>query len=83
MDGYVLFWILVIVILAAGVAAGLIAEAVRNKDFRDQISGKKPERKLNPDENVSYDKPGTPDPMLEVDREVLCTRNASNMIWPK
>lgn len=83
MDGYVLFWMLVIIILAAGVAAGLIAEAVRNKDFRDQISGKKPERKLNPDEKVSYDKPGAPDPMLEVNKEVLRTRNASNIFWPK
>lgn len=83
MDGYVLFWILVIIILAGGVAAGLIAEVIRNKDFQDQVSGKKPERKADPNEKVTYDKPSAPDPMLEVDKEVLRTRNASNMIWPK
>lgn len=83
MDGYVLFWILVIIILTVGVAAGLIAEAIRNKDFQDQISGKKPERKLDSDETVTYDKPGAPDPMLEAGKEVFRTRKASNMTWPK
>lgn len=67
MDGYMLFWILIVIILAAGVGAGLIAEAIRNKDFQDQISGKKPERKPDPNEKVSYDK------------EVIRSENTSNI----
>lgn len=41
MDG---FWIIVLLIIAAVIAVPVIAHAIRKKDFKDQVKGKKPER---------------------------------------
>ena len=46
MDGSRLL-ILILILIVAGVIGGtFIVEAIRKKDFGDQVSGKKPEHKL-------------------------------------
>ena len=38
-------WIWALIVVVAAVAVPVIAHAIRKKDFKDQVSGKKPERK--------------------------------------
>jgi len=54
MNEYIL-WAIIVVVVA--VAVPVIAHAVRQKDFKDQVSGKKPERKLTKDP-AAYTKEG-------------------------
>ena len=57
MDGSRLL-ILILILIVAGVIGGtFIVEAIRKKDFGDQVSGKKPEHKLGKNQKISYDKP--------------------------
>ena len=56
MDGSRLL-ILILILIVAGVIGGtFIVEAIRKKDFGDQVSGKKPEHKLGKNQKISYDK---------------------------
>ena len=48
-------WIWIIIVIVVAVAAPVIAHQIRKKDFNDQVSGKKPERKWKG--KISYDKP--------------------------
>lgn len=55
MDGSRLL-ILILILIVAGVIGGtFIVEAIRKKDFGDQVSGKKPEHKLGKNQKISYD----------------------------
>ena len=83
MNGVQLLIVLLIAVVVIGVAAGLIAESLRRKNFKDQVSGKKPVRSIDKDEKISYDKPSVENPRITVDREVLKTRSYQNLMGPK
>ena len=70
--------------LVAVITVGaFIADVIRKKDFKDQVSGKKPERKINSRKKISYDKPVEEDSQITIDREVLRTRSGQNLLGPK
>jgi aspartokinase-like uncharacterized kinase len=69
-----------IVVIISGV---IIADIIRKKDFKDQISGKKPERKMNIKKKISYDSPIQENVQTTIDREVLRSRSAQNVLGPK
>jgi len=70
--------------LVAVITVGaFIADVIRKKDFKDQVSGKKPERKINSKKKISYDKPVEEDSQITIDREVLRTRSGQNLLGPK
>ncbi len=76
--------ILILVLVVAGVIAITIAvEAIRKKDFWDQVSGKKPEHKLGENQAISYDEPAKENSQITVDREVLRTKSGQNLLGPK
>lgn len=79
MDGRTLLIVLLITILIIAIVAAVVADAIRRKDFRDQVSGKKPERKLDDAAKISYDQPHAQDQRMEMDKEVLRSKNASNI----
>lgn len=83
MSGFQLLIVLLIAIVAIGVAAGLIAEGLRRKSFKDQVSGNKPIRKADKNVKISYDKPSAENPRITADREVLKTRSYQNLMGPK
>lgn len=39
-------WIYILIVIAAAVAVPVIVHAIRMKDYKDQVSGKKPEREI-------------------------------------
>ena len=68
MDGSRLL-ILILILIVAGVIGGtFIVEAIRKKDFGDQVSGKKPEHKLGKNQKISYDKPAQENSQITIDR---------------
>lgn len=70
--------------LVAVITVGaFIADVIRKKDFKDQVSGKKPERKINSRKKISYDKPVEEDSQITIEREVLRTRSGQNLLGPK
>ena len=70
--------------LVAVITVGaFIADVIRKKDFKDQVSGKKAERKINSRKKISYDKPVEEDSQITIDREVLRTRSGQNLLGPK
>ena len=70
-------WIWIIIIIAAAVAAPLIVDLIRKKDYRDQISGKKPEHR--PDKKVSYGRPEHPDMKYEELKEEALRKTMDNL----
>ena len=60
-----------------------IVEAIRKKDFGDQVSGKKPEHKLGKNQKISYDKPAQENSQITIDREILRTKSGQNILGPK
>ena len=83
MDGSRLL-ILILILIVAGVIGGtFIVEAIRKKDFGDQVSGKKPEHKLGNKQKFSYDKPEHENSQIAVDREILRTKSGQNLLGPK
>ena len=83
MNSDTLLYLLVIGLIAVIAAGAFIADVIRKKDFKDQVSGKKPERKMNRKKKISYDKPIEEDVQVTIDREVLRTRSGQNVLGPK
>lgn len=83
MSGRQLLIVILIAVVIIGVSAGLIADGLRRKDFRDQISGKKPERKADAKTKISYDKKPVENSQISVDREVLKTKSYQNLMGPQ
>ena len=83
MSGALILIVLLIAVVGIGVVAGLIAEGLRRKNFKDQVNGKKPIRAMDKDVKISYDKPSQEDPRITADREVLKTRSYQNLMEPK
>lgn len=65
------------------VAITLVVDAIRKKDFKDQVSGKKPERKFNEKQKWSYDKKEAENSQISIDREILRTKSGQNLMGPK
>ena len=83
MDGSRLL-ILILILIVAGVIGGtFIVEAIRKKDFGDQVSGKKTEHKLGKNQKISYDKPAQENSQITIDREILRTKSGQNILGPK
>ena len=83
MDGSRLL-ILILILIVAGVIGGtFIVEAIRKKDFGDQVSGKKPEHKLVKNQKISYDKPAQENSQITIDRDILRTKSGQNILGPK
>ena len=74
---------LLVGLVAVITVGAFIADVIRKKDFKDQVSGKKPERKINSKKRISYDKPVEEDSQITIDREVLRTRSGQNLLGPK
>lgn len=74
---------LLVGLVAVITVGAFIADVIRKKDFKDQVSGKKPERKINSKKKISYDKPVEEDSQITIDREVLRTRSGQNLLGPK
>ncbi len=55
----------IILVIAFFIALPFVIDHIYKKDFRDQITGKKPERKCPPDQKISYDKPHHNDSMTD------------------
>ena len=70
-------------LIAVITVGAFIADVIRKKDFKDQVSGKKPERKMNSKKKISYDKPVEEDYQITIDREVLRTRSGQKLLGPK
>lgn len=83
MDGRSLLIIMLVGIIAAVIAVVLITDAIRKKDFKDQVSGKKPERKADNSMKESYDKAPVENSQISIDREVLRTKSGQNLLGPK
>lgn len=66
-------------VIAASIAASLIVNAIRKKDFNDQVSGKKPERRASANHKISYDKPQAENPQIAADREGLRMKGGQNL----
>lgn len=75
---FCLVWLIILVI-----AITLGVDAIRKKDFKDQISGKKPEKEFNEKQKCSYDKKEAEDSQISIDREILRTRGGQNLLGPK
>ena len=78
----ILFFILGL-ILAAVIIGTIVIGAIRKKDFNDQVSGKKPERKVKGEGRVSYDKPTKENSQISIDREILRTKSGQSLLGPK
>jgi len=78
-----LLYFLLVGLVAVITVGAFIADVIRKKDFKDQVSGKKPERKMNSKKKISYDKPVEEDSQITIDREVLRTRSGQNLLGPK
>jgi hypothetical protein len=76
-----IFGLVGLIILA--VAITLVVDAIRKKDFKDQVSGKKPERKFNEKQKWSYDKKEAENSQISIDREILRTKSGQNLMGPK
>lgn len=74
---------LLVGLVAVITVGAFIADVIRKKDFKDQVSGKKPERKISSKKKISYDKPVEEDSQITIDREVLRTRSGQNLLGPK
>jgi len=83
MSGALILIVLLIAVVVIGVVAGLFAEGLRRKNFKDQVNGKKPIRAMDRDVKISYDKPPEEDPRITADREVLKARSYQNLMGPK
>lgn len=71
--------IVLIAVIAVSIAASLIVNAIHKKDFNDQVSGKKPERKVSAKHKISYDKPQAENPQIGADREGLRMKGGQNL----
>ena len=74
---------LLVGLVAVITVGAFIADVIRKKDFKDQVSGKKPERRISSKKKISYDKPVEEDSQITIDREVLRTRSGQNLLGPK
>lgn len=83
MDGRSLLILILVIIVVAGVAIALIRDAIQKKDFRDQITGKKPERTLDDGDRISYDAPPRESSRIAIDRELLRTKSGQDLLGPK
>lgn len=76
--------ILVLVLIAAGViGVTFTVDAIRKKDFRDQVSGKKPENHPGKYQKSTYDRPAHENSQISIDREILRTKGGQNLLGPK
>ena len=48
------------ILLGVCILGSLLLSWIRKKDFADQVSGKKPERRADPKTKISYDRPQSP-----------------------
>ena len=68
-----------IITVAIVTAVTCIPAMIRHKDFKDQVSGKKEERKASSDVKVSYDKPQAENPKIAAGREELRMKGGQNL----
>ncbi len=66
-------------IIAVSIAFSLIGDLLRKKDFKDQVEGRKPERKAKKNMKYSYDKPQQEDPYITAGREGMKMKSGQNM----
>ncbi|MDD5849865.1 MAG: hypothetical protein PUE64_11145 [Firmicutes bacterium] len=71
------------ILLGISILSSLVLSWIRKKDFADQVSGKKPERKADPKTRISYDRPQQENSQIAIDREILRTRGGQNLLGPK
>lgn len=76
--------ILILDLIIAGVVGVTFAvDAIRKKDFQDQVSGRKPEHQPGKHKKVSYYKPTQENSQITVDWEILRTKGGQNLLGPK
>ncbi len=78
-------YILIFVVIAAviGIGIPLIGSFLREKDFKDQVSGRKPERKADPNRPISYGDKKKHNTQMEIDAQVAKTKSFQNLMGPK
>ncbi len=65
--------------IVVGVGAPLLVDYIRKKDFQDQVDGKKPEKKIDPSQKISYDKPEAEYPLVTAVMEGLRMKSGQNL----
>ncbi len=70
------------VILIIGVGSVFVVEHLRKRDFQDQVTGKKPERKAKEGDHAPYPESEAAkqeDPLITADREGLRMKGGQNL----
>jgi hypothetical protein len=70
------------VILIIGVGSVFVVEHLRKRDFQDQVTGKKPERKAKEGDHAHYPESEAAkreDPLITADREGLRMKGGQNL----
>ena len=70
-------WIWILVILVLVIATPLVLDIIRNKDYRDQVNGKKKMREWKGRER--YEKPPQPDMKYEALKEEAVLKAKNNV----
>ncbi len=70
-------WIGIIIVILLAVAAPVIADLIRKKDYEDQVNGKKAEREWKG--KISYDKPVSPNMKHEELKEEAVRKTKDNI----
>lgn len=83
MSGTKLLLLILALIVVGVIAVTFTVEAIRKKDYWDQVSGKKPEHKPGKNQKISYDKSAQENSQISVGREVLRTKGGQNLFGPK
>ena len=74
-------WLLVLVLLV--VFAPLLTDWLRRRDFRRQVSGKRPTRKAPKEASANFDPSRKSDPELESQKELVRMKSRQNSLGPK
>ena len=84
MDTRTRFILLLVIIVAAVIVVTLVTEKLREKDLRDQVAGKKPERKIDKNRKENFDSDrSSKNIQIEIDREILKQKSGQNLLGPK
>lgn len=76
-----LYWLIgIILILILVPVVGMVARSI---DYKRQISGKRPERRLREDERISCEKSPKQDPEIDRIKEETRIRSFWNLVGPK
>lgn len=71
------------ILLGVCILGSLLLSWIRKKDFADQVSGKKPERRADPKTKIRYDRPQQENSQITIDREILRTKSGQNLLGPR